>query len=361
MSLRLELSTAAGDSRPVYITGTFNNWQVGSKEFQLKEIEPGKYTLDFPASVSLPPIFEYKYTRGDWGHVEVDEFGNRIKNRKLNHTSGKVYDFVPRWRLNGSTFNPTFLPKIQRVSNGFHIPQLNKNRKVSILLPHNYYETNYHYPVLYMQDGQNLFDKNAPFGTWGIDEKLAVLAEQGMGDIIVVGIDHGNEKRINEYTPANELPIGIGHGEGAKYLKFMVNNLKPHIDQNFRTLTDRANTAVGGSSMGGLISHYAALYHSDTFSKVMVFSPSFWIHDEVYKETEDFNTNSNTRFYLFGGAKEGSNMVENMFHIRDILQEKQQENQSIKFKLVIDPEGQHTESRWHEEFPRAIAWLFYGR
>jgi len=361
MALRFELSTAAGDSRPVYITGTFNDWQVASMEFQLREVEPGKYVFDFPENIAMPPIFEYKYTRGDWNHVEVDKFGNRISNRKLNHTSGNIYDFVPRWRLNGDTFNATFLPKIQTVSNNFHIPQLDKNRKISILLPHNYYETDFRYPVLYMQDGQNLFDKNAPFGTWGIDEKLAILAEQGMGDFIVVGIDHGNEKRINEYTPANELPIGIGHGEGAKYLEFMVHNLKPHIDHHFRTLTDRANTAIGGSSMGGLISHYAALYHSNIFSKTMVFSPSFWIYDEVYKETEAFHPDGNTRFYLFGGAKEGSNMVGNMFKIRDILQDKKQNNQAVDFKLVIDPEGHHTESRWHEEFPRAMAWLFYGR
>lgn len=361
MALKLELSTTAGDSRPVYITGTFNNWRVGSKKFQFNEVKPGKYVLDFPKNVNLPPIFEYKYTRGNWLQVEVDEFGNRTKNRKLNHASGHIYDFVPRWRSNGSTFSPAFLPKIETVSNDFHIPQLNKKRKISILLPHNYHETDYRYPVLYMQDGQNLFDKNAPFGTWGIDEKLAILAEQGMGDIIVVGIDHGNDKRLNEYTPANELPIGIGHGEGAKYLEFMVKNLKPHIDEKFRTLTDRANTAIGGSSMGGLISHYAALYHSDVFSKVMVFSPSFWIYDEVYKETEVFAPKGNTKFYFFGGAKEGSNMVRNMFNIRDVLQEKQQEKRLIDFKLVIDPEGHHTESRWHEEFPRAIAWLFYGR
>lgn len=362
MSLTFELrTTGREDKRPVYITGTFNNWKVQDKRFQFHEIEPGKFQFVFPDDIDKPSIFEYKYVRGGWSEAEVDEFGNKISNRKINHPVGRMTDFVPRWRKNGLTFDRQFLPKIKTINNSFYIPQLNSHRKVTILLPHNYDKVNHNYPVLYMQDGQNLFDKSAPFGTWGIDEKLAILAERGMGDVIVVGVDHGNDKRINEYTPANELPIGIGHGEGTKYLDFVANTLKPYIDTNFRTVPDAANTAFGGSSMGGLISHYAALYHSDTFSKVMIFSPSFWIYPDVYGETETFAPKRNTRIYLFGGAKEGSNMVENLFEVRNILQSKQREKLPIDLKLVIDPQGTHTESRWGEEFPRAITWLFYAR
>ena len=361
MSLTFELTTKSGDDRPIYIAGTFNDWKVADERFRFYESSPGLYRLDFPNDLEKPGIFEYKYVRGGWSEVEVDDFGNRTHNRRVNHPVGTIYDEVPRWRRNGQAFNSDFLPKIRMVDDNFYMPQLNTHRKIMILLPHNYDHTNQHYPVLYMKDGQNLYDKNAPFGTWGIDEKIAILAERGMGDFIVVGVDHGNDKRINEYTPANELPIGIGHGEGTKYLDFMVHTLKPHIDQHYRTLSDAANTAFGGSSMGGLISHYAALYHSDTFSKVMVFSPSFWIYPDVYKETREFEPKSNTRFFLFGGAKEGSNMVENLFEIRNILQNKQQQHQSVNFKLVIDPNGTHTESIWGREFPKAISWLFYGQ
>jgi len=361
MSLTFELTTRVGDDRPIYIAGTFNEWKVADERFRFHEISPGYYRLLFPEDIKKPLIFEYKYVRGGWSEVEVDAFGNRRNNRKVNHPIGTIYDEVPLWRKNGQAFNSKFLPKIQTVDENFYMPQLETHRKVMILLPHNYDESQQHYPVLYMKDGQNLYDKNAPFGTWGIDEKLAILSERGLGDIIVVGVDHGHDKRINEYTPANELPIGIGEGEGTKYLDFMVHTLKPHVDKHFRTLKDAANTAFGGSSMGGLISHYAGLYHSDTFSKVMVFSPSFWIYPDVYQETREFKPKSNMRFFLFGGAKEGSNMVENLFEIRDILQTKQQQNDSVNFKLVIDPNGTHTESIWGREFPQAISWLFYGQ
>ncbi|NJN76941.1 MAG: alpha/beta hydrolase [Saprospiraceae bacterium] len=291
MSLIFQLTTTVTteDKRPVFIAGTFNDWKVADKRFQFRETEVGKYVLDFPEEVKIPRIFEYKYIRGDWGQVEIDDFGNRVPNRLLNHAVGKITDFVPRWRKNGIAFNPAFLPKIETVSDNFEIPQLGQTRKISILLPYNYYETDYKYPVLYMKDGQNLFDKNAPFGTWGIDESLAILAERGLGDIIVVGVDHGEEKRINEYTPANELPIGIGEGQGTLYLKFMANTLKPYIDNHFRTLSNAANTAFGGSSMGGLISHYAALYHSDTFSKVMIFRHHIGFIPTFIKKQRIFN------------------------------------------------------------------------
>ena len=81
MSLTFELTTIAADKRPVYITGTFNDWKIADSRFQLHEIEAGKYVLDFPTDIDKPRIFEYKYVRGDWSQVEVDEFGNRVKNR----------------------------------------------------------------------------------------------------------------------------------------------------------------------------------------------------------------------------------------------------------------------------------------
>ena len=91
------------------------------------------------------------------------------------------------------------LPIVRVIEEKFEIPQLGKKRRITALLPHDYNESEKAYPVLYLQDGQNLFDDNAPFGNWAIDRALALMAEKDMGDIIVIAIDHGEKDRIKEY------------------------------------------------------------------------------------------------------------------------------------------------------------------
>ena len=158
------------------------------------------------------------------------------KNRQLWTFNEKVLDHVPRWRVDGLDYPSDKLPLIEILSEDFEIPQLIKTRRISVLLPYNYHETDQHYPVLYLQDGQNLFDEYAPFGNWAVDKKLAVLAEKGLGDIIVVAIDHAEKDRIAEFTPS--FKTKLGRGDGKKYVRFLADTLKPYIDKNFRTLPD---------------------------------------------------------------------------------------------------------------------------
>lgn len=136
------------------------------------------------------------------------------------------------------------------------IPKLNRQRRLRIYLPENYQLSKQHYPVLYMHDAQNLFDdKTAYAGEWGIDETLNRLAAENGLSLIVVGIDNGLELRMNELSPWPNQEYGVAEGE--QYMDFIVNEVKPFIDKSYRTLTDKNNTAIMGSSMGGLISHYA--------------------------------------------------------------------------------------------------------
>jgi predicted alpha/beta superfamily hydrolase len=118
--------------------------------------------------------------------------------------------------------------------------------------------------VLYLQDGQNLFENDAPFGTWGVDKQLAALAQRGKGDLIVVAIDHGGKERIKEFSPYDSQKWG--EGLGRDYAKFLTETLKPYIDGRFRTQTGREYTGIGGSSMGGLISIYAGIMFPETYS-----------------------------------------------------------------------------------------------
>ena len=301
---------------------------------------------------------EYKFVRGGWENQELDDFGNKTPNRILDNPDGTVYDIVPRWSNYGLDFNPAFLPKLHVISEVFEIPQLNKKRKISILLPHNYNKNpQKHYPVLYLQDGQNLFNPKSPYGNWAIDNRLAVLAEKGMGDVIVVAIDHGGSERINEFLPIKNARLGTM--EGKKYVRFMAQTLKPYIDSHYRTLPDRSNTGIGGSSMGGLISIFAGLMFPKTFGKLMIFSPSLWVTRNVSFDTIQFFQPSATKIYVYAGGKESSNMLPNVKSFRDSLKNQGFDSSNVHFKLSVDPNGSHTENRWGQEFPKAIEWMFF--
>jgi hypothetical protein len=195
-TLTLELTTPTDDRRPVYVVGNFNNWTVDESRFEMRRVSKGKFVYTFPSDLNLPRPLTYKYIRGGWENQELDAFGNTTDNRVVKNPQGVACDFVERWNNYGLTFNPAYRPKIEVLDEAFFIPQLNKKRRVVALLPYNYRtHPEKRYPVLYLHDAQNLFDETAPFGTWGIDKKLAILAEKGMGDIIVIGVDHGGVER----------------------------------------------------------------------------------------------------------------------------------------------------------------------
>ena len=354
--LRLELTTPNTEEKPVYIAGNFNDWNSNDKSYQLQKIGVGKYHYQFENINALSPPIEYKYTRGSWDTEELDQYGNGVSNRRLDVQSNEVKDFVPRWKRNGLFYHPDFLPKIEIISQAFEIPQLIKTRRISALLPHDYHSSDQSYPVLYLQDGQNLFDQYAPFGSWSVDKKLAFLAEKGLGGIIVVAIDHAEEERIAEFTPSSKTQLGSG--DGKKYVRFLADTLKPYIDKNFRTLSDRDNTGIGGSSMGALISIYAGLMYPEVYGKLMIFSPSLWVMPNIHFHALNLTESMDAKIYLYGGEKESQNMVPNIKRFKDNIAKKGIEAE-IEFNVSIDPTGKHNEARWGREFPKAIEWLFF--
>tara|TARA_R110002074_G_scaffold221548_1_gene392197 strand:- start:4916 stop:5827 length:912 start_codon:yes stop_codon:yes gene_type:complete len=258
----------------------------------------------------------------------------------------------------GQGGNPiSYRPEIRIIAEDYEIPQLNRKRRISILLPKSYGSSEKSYPVLYLHDGQNLFDGGGPFGNWAIDEKLSDLASKGMGDVIVVAIDHAEEERVLEFSPFKETKWG--KGDGKKYLKFLVETLKPHIDKNFRTLKEREHTGVGGSSMGGLISIYAGLRYPSVFGKLMIFSPSLWITPKIYFDAIAFHQPYPTDIYLYAGGAESVNMVGNVKRLKQVLEDKNKEGAMVNIELHIDPQGKHEEWFWSQEFPAAMEFLYY--
>jgi len=353
---RLELTDESGDDLPIYVSGNFNSWTTDDEQFRLRKDDRGVYYLNFPAFIKLPAPFEYKYVKGTWKGVELDEYGNLVPNRVLEKPEGIIQDIVSRWSNEKDDFEQKLLPKKIVVDDDFYIPQLDRERRVWALLPHDYHTSNKRYPVLYLQDGQNLFDKNAPFGNWAIDEKLAMLAEEDKSDLIIIAIEHAYGDRIKEYSPSKSKK---GPGEGKGYLLFVTQTLKPFIDRNYRTLTDRANTGIGGSSMGGLISIYAGFAFAEYFGRLMIFSPSLWLLPNIHFELIKFQNALPTKIYVYGGDKEGANMVPNINKLKKTIEQKGLNSSLIEFEVSINPQGKHSENEWGDEFPRAVEWLFF--
>lgn len=226
-----------------------------------------------------------------------------------------------------------------------------QSRKIWIYKPTNYTQSNKRYPVMYVHDAQNLFDAQTSYaGEWNIDEKLDSLNAQ----VIVVGIEHGNEKRLQELTPyKNEQ---YGGGQAAAYLDFIIHTLKPDIDKNYRTKPDPKNTCILGSSLGGLVSLYAVMKYPEVFGKAGVFSPSLWFSEQIYtdfKALPEFKA----KVYLLCGDKESETMVRDINRLEYAINEKRCYCLHLN-KLKIVPGAQHNEKLWRDGFVKAYLWLF---
>jgi predicted alpha/beta superfamily hydrolase len=237
----------------------------------------------------------------------------------------------------------------------FVIPELDRQRTVRLYLPPSYHNSEKRYPVVYMHDAQNLFDDKTAFaGEWGVDESLDLLAANQGFEVIVVGIDNSAEFRMNELSPWENKRFG--EAQGKQYMDFIVEVVKPFIDSNFRTQEGRLHTAIMGSSMGGLISHYAVHAYPDVFSKAGIFSPSYWYSQDVFSFSKLKKAQLDARLYVMYGDKEGDGMIADTDKMLRQLRQQGHPRQNTVFKRV--PNGEHNEQLWRSEFSEAIQWLF---
>ncbi|GAB2853739.1 alpha/beta hydrolase-fold protein [Hymenobacter ruber] len=344
----------------LYIAGTFNSWNPGSAAHALTHNADGSYQITLPAATGT---MEYKFTRGSWAAVETNASNGSVPNR--TYTFGTAPATVLVQVLNwedlagpgGGGPTSTAAANVSVISTAFAMPQLGRTRRVWLYLPPGYATSGRRYPVLYMQDGQNVFDAATSFaGEWGVDEALNQLAASGQDPTgcIVVAIDN-SANRLDEYSPWNNPAYGGGQGD--LYIDFLVQTLKPYIDTNYRTLPDRANTGIGGSSMGGLIATYAALREPTVFGKVASFSPAYWFaYPQLAAYAHQHPANPNTRFYFVSGTTESATMVPQMQALRDSLQRGGVPAANLNFNTRTD--GQHAEWFWKREFPAGYSWLY---
>lgn len=254
-----------------------------------------------------------------------------------------------------------------RVLSEVYSPQLDNTRDVLVYLPPSYWDTDKRYPVIYMHDGQNLFDRATSFvGEWEVDETMQSLAEEGL-EAIVVGLPNMDKERIHEYGPFDSQRFGKSKAD--RYGKFILDTVKPLIDSDFRTLTNGTDTGVVGSSLGGLISLYLFFRFQGAFGFAGVMSPSFWfaggqivpfVADAPYVDGKIYlDIGKKERVGWMGHIKQPTSMgirsasVASMF---DLLQAKgYRANKNLMY--VEDEQGEHNEASWARRLPDALRFL----
>lgn len=248
----------------------------------------------------------------------------------------------------------------------------NRTKIVRVILPKDYYETNKSYPVLYMHDGQYLID-NSPYSncSWNVLKTADELHERTKG-IIIVGMDSHAKKRILEYSPFFTRSvkqhmlkeIGIPESEikpeADEYGDFIVNQLKPILDSEYRTLRDKDNTYIAGSSCGGIISIYLGIKYQNIFSVIGAFSPAYWfVRDELFQYILKSNVDSNIRIYHDMGTEENTNY--SPLYVK--LHKKFEQTISTKITdenrcMILDEGATHSECYWAKRFKIFLEFLY---
>lgn len=343
-----ELPKEHPNGEAIYMAGSFNGWNPKDEMYRFKP-GPIGYFLELPFK---PGSYEYKITRGGWDKVETTATGAGIQNRQLVvEANATVPIRIEAWQdhFPSKPRVSTANKHVRIIDTAFLMPQLNRTRRVWVYLPEGYENSRKKFPVLYMHDGQNVFDDATSFsGEWGVDEFLDTVSLQ---KCIVVAIDHGGAKRINEYCPYDMEKFG--KGEGDAYVDFLVKTLRPYINKKYRTKKKKDDTWVAGSSMGGLISMYAIIKYPKVFGGAGVFSPAFWVGNRIFDDIKTKGENVKGSVYFYAGKQEGDVMVP------DMLKAFQGMAQVSKARMesVIRDDGKHNEPTWRKEFPLFYRWL----
>ncbi|MBD1432975.1 alpha/beta hydrolase [Sphingobacterium sp. DN00404] len=349
---------------PCYVTSNISNWQVDAHPVGL--IPP----LGEKTSVVLEGLeeseLEFKITRGGWDTLNSTANGELLAPHRIDVSRDTEVDVtIDGWR--DKFPSSTASPQVHVMADQFYFPHLNTYRRIWIYLPKDYPYADKQYPVLYMHDGQHLFDEATSVGRtgpveWKVDETIDAAKQEA----IVIGVEHPTEiaDRAREFLlfPFGEVREPVGH----LYLRDIVNVLKPYVDKHYRTLSDKKHTGMVGSSFGGLLTLYAGLLHADVFGTLGVFSPSIWTGK---KELENFFAKKleenacllcgQCYYFYAGGREKRRNAPEGQGDMRaDMLDfiDAHKKAMCVKIMIDIDEEGKHGALYWQKAFSR-----FYTR
>jgi predicted alpha/beta superfamily hydrolase len=281
------------------------------------------------------------------------------------HTTGDADDarasrpiLDGRLKPSPSTVNPSTLNLVTH--EGFHSAYLPDDRDITIFLPPGYEASDEQYPVLYLHDGQNLFDPEAAFVKgqhWRVGETASALIEAArIPPLIIVGIDNTGSSRLYEYTPTHDRRRGGGGAEAYGHL--LVRELKPFVDARYRTLSDAKHTGLGGSSLGALVSLYLGLGYPDVFGRLAVMSPSvWWDRRAILRNVRNARPKPRLRIWVDIGNREGRTHVENARLLKvGLTRNGWVDGDDLHYEEV--PDGTHSEGSWAERFGRVLEFLF---
>lgn len=389
VQVQFVVATPVGTAAPadeIYMSTSLDGWPEEGRP--LKSVAPGLYAATLPLAGGTQ--FEYKFTREkSWASVEKDAAGRELSNRRIRVEATParqvVLHHVARWAdrdevLQGTCSpvpaatgaggarrgaGPTHTGTIQVLS-GFESPQLGNSRSLFVYLPPGYNDDpKRRYPVLYMHDGQNLFDAGSAFAgvEWGLDETAEKLMADGkVRRAIIVGIGN-TPARHTEYSPYDDARLGRGAGD--RHLQFVVETLKPYIDKNYRTLPGRESTFIGGSSLGGLISLHALLRHPNVFGGAAVVSPALQVGQrQVLKDAAKAEFTRPVRVWIDMGSKEGvlsdtgdeTTAVKDARDLAKILESRGlKPGAELHFEEVAG--GEHNEAAWAARSDRILQFL----
>jgi len=350
----------------IFVTGDFNHWNPDDQAMKLTRNKDGTLSIAIKYTHIPNDRIEFKFTRGSWQTLECTPEGRlmapHLAERNKDTT---IYCQIEGWR---DEFPASTASKnVHILNDSFYLPQLDKYRRVWIYLPENYQTSDKRYPVLYMQDGQGLFDEATSVGRlgpveWGVDETI----NQSKAPCIVVAVDHDPDMDVRRqeyfYHPNRRYP----HAEGKAYLEFIIQTLKPYIDQHYRTLSGKENTGILGSSMGGLLSLYAGLNYPEIFGLVGVFSPSIWLDEghteEAIRQLKNKNLILQQQYYFYAGANENREKpdhtsVQMSKDVKRIVHLLQNNGKPEEVQLSIHPHGRHGALYWSKAFPDFYHWF----
>ena len=384
-----DLTGLASPDSPIYLAHSHNGWDPGMKKFQLQPRSDMRWEIIMTPAATDSGM-EFKFTRGSWETEELKTDMTVPANRTLPEVDAKYVgsdekpEFVfeiPHWgdqRPNvqaRADVNPYYYLNVTgnvkrlEVVGGTASPF---KRDVLVWLPPGYdapENKDRRYPVLYLQDGQNIFQKHPAIpAEWGVDETATKLInEKQVEPLIIVGIPHGGKLRMSEYAPPSVVGGDKGSEEAAgdKYVQWMIDSVMPRVERAFRVRTGPDSTGIGGSSLGGLISLYAGVSHPQVFGRVLAESPSLNFRKANFGT--EFTTGSRVwpaRVYVaVGGTELGKGEPTRNADYANAVKsfDKALQDSGLgddRRKFVFEQDAAHNEEAWAKRFPEALKFLF---